>query len=71
VPVVYAYAPSDDPTDLSLTPDNELGGRLAAEHLISCGRVRIGWMLSISPTRLLATGAGVGATGAWTDAGRT
>lgn len=41
VPVVYAYAPSDDPTDLSLTPDNELGGRLAAEHLISCGRVRI------------------------------
>ena len=33
VPVVYAYAPSDDPADLSLTPDNHAGGRLAVEHL--------------------------------------
>lgn len=41
VPVVYAYAPSDDPRDLSLTPDNEAGARLAIEHLISCGRRRI------------------------------
>jgi LacI family transcriptional regulator len=41
VPVVYAYAPSDDPADLSLTPDNRAGGRLAVEHLISCGRSRI------------------------------
>ncbi|MCB0912851.1 MAG: LacI family DNA-binding transcriptional regulator [Propionibacteriaceae bacterium] len=41
VPVVYAYAPSDDPEDLSLTPDNEAGGRLAVEHLIGCGRTRI------------------------------
>ncbi len=41
VPVVYAYAPSDDPTDLSLTPDNEAGGRLAIEHLVTCGRSRI------------------------------
>jgi len=41
VPVVYAYAPSDDPTDLSLTPDNEAGGRAAIEHLISVGRSRI------------------------------
>ncbi len=41
VPVVYAYAPSDDPDDLSLTPDNEAGGRLAVEHLIACGRSRI------------------------------
>jgi LacI family transcriptional regulator len=42
VPVVYAYAPSDDPNDLSITPDNRAGGRLAVEHLISCGRSRIG-----------------------------
>src|ERR671910_2712815 len=42
VPVVYVYAPSDDPADLSLTPDNRAGGRLAVEHLISCGRSRIG-----------------------------
>jgi LacI family transcriptional regulator len=41
VPVVYAYAPSDDPTDLSLTPDNTAAARLAIEHLISCGRTRI------------------------------
>ena len=41
VPVVYAYAPSDDPNDLSITPDNRAGGRLAVEHLISCGRSRI------------------------------
>ncbi len=41
VPVVYAYAPSDDQNDLSITPDNRAGGRLAVEHLISCGRSRI------------------------------
>ncbi|HEY4152654.1 MAG TPA: LacI family DNA-binding transcriptional regulator [Pseudolysinimonas sp.] len=41
VPVVYAYAPSDDPTDSSLTPDNEAGGRAAVNHLISVGRSRI------------------------------
>jgi LacI family transcriptional regulator len=41
VPVVYAYAPSEDPGDLSLTPDNRAGGRLAVEHLLSCGRTRI------------------------------
>jgi len=41
VPVVYAYAPSDDPRDLSLVPDNYAGGRMAIEHLIACGRTRI------------------------------
>lgn len=41
VPVVYAYAPSEDPTDVSLTPDNRAGGRLAVQHLIACGRTRI------------------------------
>jgi LacI family transcriptional regulator len=41
VPVVYAYAPSDDPADLSLTPDNVGAGRIAVEHLISSGRSRI------------------------------
>lgn len=42
VPVVYVYAPSEDPSDLSLTPDNEAGGRLATQHLIDCGCRRIG-----------------------------
>ncbi|WP_105566651.1 LacI family DNA-binding transcriptional regulator [Microbacterium halophytorum] len=41
VPVVYAYAPSDDARDLSLTPDNVAGGRQAIEHLLACGRTRI------------------------------
>src|SRR3954468_7389715 len=41
VPVVYAYAPSDDPSDLSITPDNVLAGRMAVEHLVACGRTRI------------------------------
>lgn len=41
LPVVYAYAPSEDPADLSLVPDNEQVGRLAGEHLIVCGRRRI------------------------------
>lgn len=37
VPVVYAYARSADPGDLSVLPDDEQGGRLAAEHLLSAG----------------------------------
>ncbi|GAA0471562.1 LacI family transcriptional regulator [Paractinoplanes deccanensis] len=41
VPVVYAYAPSDDPADLSLVTDNEAAGHLAVDHLIACGRTRI------------------------------
>jgi LacI family transcriptional regulator len=41
VPVVYVYAPSADPGDVSLTPDNELIGRLATRHLLDCGRTRI------------------------------
>ena len=41
VPVVYAYAPSEDPRDLSIVPDNVGAGRLAIEHLIACGRRRI------------------------------
>lgn len=41
VPVVYTYAPSDDPEDLSIICDNVGAGRVAVEHLISCGRTRI------------------------------
>lgn len=41
VPVVYAYAPSEDPRDASVTCDNVAAGRQAVEHLLSCGRKRI------------------------------
>lgn len=41
VPVVYVYAPSTDASDLSFEPDNELAGRLVAEHLVASGRRRI------------------------------
>jgi LacI family transcriptional regulator len=38
VPVVYAYAPSEDPDDLSLVSDNVSAGRMAIQHLIEVGR---------------------------------
>jgi LacI family transcriptional regulator len=41
VPVVYAYAPSQDPADPSIVPDNTGAGRMAIEHLLACGRSRI------------------------------
>jgi LacI family transcriptional regulator, galactose operon repressor len=68
VPVVYAYAPSDDPTDVSVTPDNRAGGRLAVEHLISCGRRRIAH-ISGDPSYAAAQDRVVGAREALADAG--
>ncbi|RFA07034.1 LacI family transcriptional regulator [Subtercola boreus] len=44
VPVVYVYAPSDDPADLSFTPDNFDAGRQAVDHLLSRGRRRIAFI---------------------------
>lgn len=44
VPVVYVYAPSSDENDLSFEPDNELAGRLVAEHLLASGRTQIGFV---------------------------
>lgn len=38
VPVVYALAPSDDPSDMSVTADNAGGAARAVEHLIGTGR---------------------------------
>jgi LacI family transcriptional regulator len=68
VPVVYAYAPSDDPTDVSLTPDNVAGGRLAVEHLIACGRRRIA-LITGDPTYAAAQDRATGALAALADAG--
>jgi len=41
VPVVYAYAPSDDPDDMSQVCDNVEAGKRVAEHLIARGRRKI------------------------------
>ena len=68
VPVVYAYAPSDDPTDVSVTPDNVAGGRLAVEHLIATGRRRIAH-ISGDPTYAAAQDRAVGVREALDDAG--
>lgn len=70
VPVVYAYAPSDDPRDLSLTPDNFAGGRTAIEHLLSCGRTRIAH-ISGDPTYAAARDRVAGALAAMGEAGLT
>jgi LacI family transcriptional regulator len=40
-PVVYAYARSEAASDLSIVPDDEQGGRLAAERFLALGRRRI------------------------------
>lgn len=48
VPVVYAYAPSDDERDLSLVCDNIGAGRLVTRHLLSIGRRRIAQILGDS-----------------------
>lgn len=68
VPVVYAYAPSDDPTDVSVSPDNVAGGRLAVEHLIATGRRRIAH-ISGDPTYAAAQDRAVGVRSALADAG--
>jgi LacI family transcriptional regulator len=68
VPVVYVYAPSDDPADLSLTPDNTGAGRMAVEHLISSGRTRIAH-ISGDPTYAAARDRAAGARASLAAAG--
>ncbi|RKN37175.1 LacI family DNA-binding transcriptional regulator [Streptomyces hoynatensis] len=41
VPVVYAMAPSEDPRDVSVVPDEWQGAREGVRHLIAAGRTRI------------------------------
>lgn len=68
VPVVYAYSPSDDPADHSLTPDNRVGGRMAVEHLVTCGRSRIVHITG-DPTYAAAQDRAIGFREAMADAG--
>jgi len=44
LPVVYVYAPSEDPDNASFTPDNVSAGRIAVEHLLVRGRRRIAFL---------------------------
>lgn len=41
VPIIYAYAPSVDAMECSVVADHRRAGRIAVEHLITCGRRRI------------------------------
>jgi len=68
VPVIYAYAPSQEPNDLSLVSDNVGGGRMAVEHLLQCGRTRIAH-ISGDPTYGAAQDRATGALAALTEAG--
>lgn len=41
IPIVYAYAPSTNPADCSITVDNEKAGAAAIHHLLEQGRTHI------------------------------
>lgn len=68
VPVVYAYAPSTDPSDVSVVTDNTDAGRLAAEHLLLLGKQHIAYVSGDS-SYAAARDRVQGARGALTGAG--
>ncbi|WP_149203143.1 LacI family DNA-binding transcriptional regulator [Actinotalea subterranea] len=68
VPVVYAYAPSEDPEDASVVTDNVAAGRIGAEHMVACGRERIA-VITGDPTYGAAQDRVTGAQAALRDAG--
>jgi LacI family transcriptional regulator len=70
VPVVYAYAPSEDPGDLSIVPDSVGAGRIAVDHLLACGRTRIAHITG-DPGYAAAQERAEGARAALADAGLT
>ncbi|HWT22081.1 MAG TPA: LacI family DNA-binding transcriptional regulator, partial [Solirubrobacteraceae bacterium] len=41
IPVVYVFAVSESPSDLSITYDDEQGAELAVNHLLLTGRTRV------------------------------
>lgn len=68
VPVVYAYAPSENPEDMSVVVDHAAGGRIGVEHLLSCGRTRVA-IISGDATYGAAHERAEGALGALRSAG--
>jgi LacI family transcriptional regulator len=63
IPVVYAYAPSTDPDDCSIIPDNHKVGSLAIDHLLGSGRRRL-VQIAGSPTQAATKDRNAGATDA-------
>ncbi|MBB5874026.1 LacI family transcriptional regulator [Allocatelliglobosispora scoriae] len=70
VPVVYVYGESTDPADLSVLADDEGGGRLAGEHLVSLNRRRIGHITGPQSYRA-ARDRATGLAGVLAEAGLT
>ena len=70
VPIVYAYAPSEDPADLSVVSDNVQGARIGIEHLIATGRKRIAHITG-EPEYAAARDRAAGVQAALRDAGMT
>jgi LacI family transcriptional regulator len=68
VPVVYAYAPSDDANDTSFTPDNYSAGKLAVEHLLDRGRKSIA-LINGEPSYSAAQDRAAGARDAMAERG--
>jgi LacI family transcriptional regulator len=68
IPVVYVYAESDDPQDLSLVCDNVGAGALAVDHLLAMGRRRIAHVGG-DPAYLATTDRARGIAGALAAAG--
>lgn len=55
MPVVYAFTPSTDPKNVSITLDDARGAEILADHLLSLGRHRVAYISG--PTRhVSATG---------------
>lgn len=60
IPVVYAFTPSTESDDVSITLDDAAGARVLASHLVSLGRSRIAYVSGPAhsgPARRRAAGA--------------
>jgi LacI family transcriptional regulator len=44
MPVVYAFTPSTNPSDVSITLDDRHGAEMLADHLLSIGRTRVAYV---------------------------
>jgi len=70
VPVVYAYAPSEDPHDVSVVPNDVAAGADAVRYLLDQGRTRIAHISGVS-SYTAAQERAQGVTSALADRGLT